>query len=79
MALAEDKSFPFRLVARVELEDHTLCMWVLHQFRDVEGGLEMQLRTWWPQASPISPAEMTKHLAIEFRNSIRLAAAQAVS
>jgi hypothetical protein len=73
---AESDSYPIKQPARVELDDGTVMGWLLHQYRDTEAGCEFILRVWWPAAAPdIFFEEHAQHFAVEFRNFIRMAAA----
>jgi hypothetical protein len=54
----------------------TFTTYVLQQFKDIEDGMEANLRIWCPAACPpIYLEEHAEHYAVEFRNGCRMAAA----
>jgi hypothetical protein len=72
-----DDNYPHKIAGHGELEDGTIFTYPFHQFRDTPDGkgFEMQLHNFWPVACPqIFVDEHEEHFAVEFRNSIRLAA-----
>jgi len=71
-----DESYPIRGIGAAELDDGTLFTYVLQQFKDIEDGMEANLRIWYPAACPpIYLEEHAEHYAVEFRNGCRMAAA----
>jgi hypothetical protein len=76
VASAASDAYPIKQPSRIELDDGTVMAWLLHQYRDTEAGCEIILRVWWPAAAPdIFFDEHAQHFAVEFRNFIRMAAA----
>jgi hypothetical protein len=72
-----DESYPTRLTGAAELDDGTLFTYVLQQLKDTDDGMEANLRIWYPAACPpIYLEEHAEHYAVEFRNGLRMAAAQ---
>ncbi|MFV8230018.1 hypothetical protein [Mycolicibacterium fortuitum] len=72
-----DPSYEFVNAGRGVLSVGGEQSYVLQQFKDTTDGLEANLRIWYPTASPASAIEEhLKHYAVEFRNAIRMAAAQ---
>ncbi|TDD95841.1 hypothetical protein [Actinomadura rubrisoli] len=74
-----DPSYPLTLgTASFTLDDGTPVAYALHQARDTDTGADVALRIIYPSAAPDSMIEgHCEHLAIEFRNWIRNAAAAA--
>lgn len=71
-----DDSYPVRVFGYGELDDGTFHTWALQQFKDTEDGLEANLRIFYPAACPPEYVdEHAEHFAVEYRNSVRLAAA----
>lgn len=71
-----DPSFDASRVGKSLLRDGSVECYVLQQFRDVEGGMEVSLEIFYPAACPPSVvAEHLEHYTVEFRNGVRMATA----
>ncbi|AEK36147.1 hypothetical protein ACTXK0_13135 [Corynebacterium variabile] len=71
-----DTSYDVSRVGSSVLRDGSTQCYVLQQFRDVEGGMEISLDIFYPAACPSWVVEHhLKHYTVEFRNGVRLATA----
>lgn len=74
---AKDPSYPMAVSAHDTLFDKvTPHTWSLTMAKPTDDGLRIDVRVWYPAACPKAYIEdHSRHLAVEFRNSLRLAAA----
>lgn len=72
-----DYGYPIGISARGYLgDDHgTTVMWTLEQYRDIQDGVEVDLRIWYPSACAEEYVhDHVEHLCVEFRNGFHLIA-----
>lgn len=71
-----DADYPYKKIATIKLADGTIVGRVLSQFGDTEDGFTASLSIYFPAACPDDLFEHhRRHLAVEFSNWIRAAAA----
>ncbi len=67
-----DEAYPYKQCARGELDDGSVCGYILHEYRDTPTGAHLIFRGLFPAATPqIYFDDHYEHFAVEFRNHVR--------
>lgn len=75
--LLPESEYPFRRIADISLADGTVVGRMLNQFGDTEDGFKAHITAFFPTACPEEHFEHHRqHIAVEFANWIRAAAAE---
>lgn len=70
-----DPSYPYKKATIGKLDNGTVLLYILHEFKDTEERCNLILRLLFPEAAPrVWFMEHAEHLAIEFRRGARMVA-----